>query len=63
MKSKEYNYYKNIANWSFEEINYISENYTNWIYEEEITKHTNKNSKILDLGTAGGENLFKYFPD
>ena len=63
MKSKEYNYYKNIANWSFEEINYISENYTNWIYEEEITKHTNKNSKILDLGTAGGENLLKYFPD
>ena len=63
MKVNEYEYYNNLANWSFDDIDYISENYTNWIYEDEIVKHTNKNSKILDLGTAAGEKVIKKFPD
>ena len=63
MKQKEYEYYSNIGNWSFNDIEYVSENYTNWIYEDEITKHSNKKSKILDLGTAAGEKLLKRFPD
>ena len=63
MKVNEYEYYNNLANWSFYDIDYISENYTNWIYEDEITKHSNKKSKILDLGTAAGEKVLKYFPD
>ena len=63
MKVNEYEYYNNLANWSFDDIDYISENYTNWIYEDEIAKHSNKKSKILDLGTAAGEKVLKYFPD
>ena len=63
MKIKEHEYYSNIGNWSFNDIEYVSENYTNWIYEDEITKHSNINSKILDLGTAAGEKLLKRFPD
>ena len=63
MKTNEHDYYSKLANWSFEDINYISETFTNWIYEEQIKKHTNKNSKILDLGTAAGEKLLKEFPD
>ena len=63
MKINEYEYYNNLANWSFEDINYEIENYTNWVYEEEIKKYTNVNSRILDLGTAGGEKVIKYFPD
>ena len=63
MKNREHNYYNKLANWSFSDINYISENCTNWIYEDEIIKHTNMNSKILDLGTAAGEKLLEYFPD
>lgn len=63
MKVNEYEYYNNLANWSFDDINYISENYTNWIYEDEIAKYSNKNSKILDLGTAAGEKVIKKFPD
>lgn len=63
MKLNEYEYYNNLANWSFEDIDYISENYTNWIYEDEIIKHSNKKSKILDLGTAAGEKVLKHFPD
>lgn len=63
MKTNEYNYYNELANWSFDNINYTSEIFTNWIYEEEIKKHTNENSKILDLGTAAGEKVLKYFPN
>lgn len=63
MKTNEFNYYNELANWSFDNINYTSETFTNWIYEEEINKHANKNSKILDLGTADGEKVLKNFPD
>lgn len=63
MKMNEYEFYDKLANWSFDDIDYISENYTNWIYEDEIVKHSNENSKILDLGTAAGEKVLKYFPD
>ena len=62
MKVNEYEYYNNLANWSFDDIDYISENYTNWIYEDEIVKHAAKDSKILDLGTAAGEKVLKHFP-
>lgn len=62
MKINEYEYYNNLANWSFDEINYASENLTNWVYEDEIVKHATKDSKILDLGTAAGEKVLKHFP-
>ena len=63
MKISEYEYYNAIANWSFDDIKYVSENFTNWVYEEEILKHSNLDSKILDLGTAAGEKVIKYFPN
>lgn len=63
MKTNEHDYYSELANWSFENIDYISEVFTNWIYEEEIEKCTNENSRILDLGTAAGEKVLKNFPD
>jgi len=63
MKTNEHDYYSQLANWSFDEINYTSENFTNWVYEEEIKKHTKKDSKILDLGTAAGEKVLKRFPE
>lgn len=63
MKINEHDYYSNLANWSFDIINYTSENFTNWVYEEEIKKHAKKNSKILDLGTAAGEKVLKQFPE
>ena len=63
MKANEYEYYNNRANWSFNDIKYSVENFTNWIYEDEIAKRSNANSKILDLGTAAGEKVLKYFPN
>ena len=55
----EYEYYNSIANWSFDDIEYSSENYTKWIFEDEIRKRVTVDSKILDLGTAAGEKLLK----
>lgn len=63
MKINEHDYYSKLANWSFTNINYTSEVFTNWIYEEEVAKRINKNSKVLDLGTAAGEKLLEKFPD
>lgn len=63
MNTNEYDFYNKLANWSFENINYISENFTDWVYEDEVVKHSNANSKILDLGTAAGEKVLKKFPE
>ena len=63
MKTNEHDYYSKLANWSFDKINCTSENFTNWVYEDEIKKHAKKNSKILDLGTAAGEKVLKNFPE
>ena len=63
MKTNEHDYYSELANWSFEDIDYTSEVFTNWIYEDEIKKLVKENTKMLDLGTAGGEQVLKKFPD
>ena len=63
MKTNEHDYYSELANWSFEDIDYITETLTNWIYEEKIKELANKESKILDLGTAAGEKVLKRFPE
>ena len=63
MKTNEHDYYSELANWSFEDIDYTSEVFTDWIYEDEIKKRVNENTRILDLGTAAGEKVLKKFPD
>ncbi len=62
-RTNEHNYYNKLANWSFEDINCTTEIFTNWIYEEEVAKRINENSKVLDLGTAAGEKVLENFPD
>jgi len=63
MQTIEHDYYNELANWSFEDIDYTSEVFTDWIYEDEIKKHVNENTRILDLGTAAGEKVLKRFPN
>ena len=63
MENKEYEYYNKIKNWTFDDINYETENYTLWDYIEEIKKHVQPSSKVLDLGCAAGEKILKYYPD
>jgi hypothetical protein len=61
MKEKEY--YDEIANWSFENINYKTERNCKWDFYGEIKKYTDDNSICLDLGTGGGEKLLKNYPN
>lgn len=60
---KEYEYYQNVKDWDFSKINDVKETLTNWDMYEILKNNTNSESKILDLGTAGGEQIFKHFPD
>lgn len=61
MKEKEY--YEEKKDWNFDEFNIESESLTNFDMYEILRKITNENSKILDLGTGGGEKLLKCFPN
>ena len=63
MNMNELQYYEKIKDWDFSQIHYITENYTNWDLYEELNKITTKKSKILDLGTGGGEKLLEFFPE
>lgn len=60
---KEKKFYEKVSDWDFSQINYLEENYTNWDLYEVLKNISTKNSKILDLGTGGGEKLLKYFPE
>jgi len=60
---KEKSYYEEIKDWDFSKFEIETENLTNWDFYDLLKKITNKNSKILDLGTGGGEKVLEYFPD
>ena len=62
MLNKEHDFYNEIKNWDFSDINRTEENFTNWDMYEILKNNSNSESKILDLGTGGGEKVIKYFP-
>jgi len=57
---KEKDFYENLGNWDFSFINCEEERLTNWEFIDELKKIVNEDSKILDLGTGGGEKLLTY---
>ena len=59
---QEYEFYEQIKDWNFEEFQIKSESLTDWDMYEILESVTDKNSRILDLGTGGGEKLLKRFP-
>lgn len=60
---KEIDFYENIKNWDFSMINYTEESLTNWDLYQNLKNYTDINSKILDLGTGGGEKVLEFFPE
>ena len=60
---KEKEYYEEIKDWDFSKFEIETEDFTNWDLYEILKKITNKDSKILDLGTGGGEKVLECFPD
>lgn len=62
MESFEYEYYEKVKNWDFSYFKIEEEVLTDWNMYKILKENTNENSKILDLGTGGGEKLLEYFP-
>jgi SAM-dependent methyltransferase len=63
MKKKELEFYEQIKDWSFDEFEIKTRRKTDWDMFKLLKELTNENSKILDLGTGGGEKLLKKFPE
>ena len=63
MKVNELEYYEEIKDWNFDMFEIESVSLTKWDIFKIIKHAAKKNSRILDLGTGGGEKLLKYFPD
>ena len=62
MKEKEKEFYEQIKDWSFDEFEIKTIRKTDWDMFKLLKELTNENSKILDLGTGGGEKVLKKFP-
>lgn len=63
MKNNELEFYNKIKNWDFSKIKYEKEVLTTWDMYEILKENANSDSCILDLGTGGGENVLKNFPN
>ncbi len=59
----ELEFYSKAKNWDFSMINYTSETASTWDMYDILKKSSNPESVILDLGTAAGEKVLKYFPE
>lgn len=62
-KVEEKKYYEKIKDWDFSKYEIESETLTNWDLYELLNEIANKESKILDLGTGGGEKVLNFFPE
>ena len=60
MKEKEY--YEQIKDWNFDEFEIKTERKTNWDMYKLLEELTDENSKVLDLGTGGGEKVLSKYP-
>ena len=62
-QKKEKEFYEVIKDWDFSKFEIQTESLTNWDLYEKLKNLANKESKILDLGTGGGEKLLRSFPE
>ena len=60
---KEKEYYEEIKNWDFSKYEIETESLTKWDLDEILNKISERNYKILDLGTGGGEKVLEKFPE
>lgn len=63
MKRNELGFYEKIGNWNFDEIKRKVEKESDWDFYKKISEFTDEKSLCLDLGTGGGENLLKGYPE
>ncbi len=61
-QTKEKEFYEEIKDWDFSKFEIESISLTEWDLYELLNKLATEESKILDLGTGGGEKLLSCFP-
>jgi SAM-dependent methyltransferase len=59
----DFEYYENMAHWSFDEYGIHEECLTDWDLYGLLRSKVTAESRVLDLGTAGGEKILSEFPD
>ena len=57
-----FDYFNKQANWSFDQYGIVSESLTDWDLIDLIKRFATPDSRILDLGTAGGEKVIANYP-
>lgn len=62
MKEKELEFYEQIKDWSFDEFEIKTIKKTDWDMYKTLEELTDENSKVLDLGTGGGEKVLSKYP-
>ena len=62
-EKNEFDYYEKIKDWNFDEFEIETEYLTDWDMYEILEKITDSNSRVLDLGTGGGEKVLARFPE
>lgn len=55
--------YNDVGNWNFSDLEYETEYLDYWDMYEELRRHVDRNSVVLDLGTGGGEKALTSIPD
>lgn len=63
LHDSDFEYYENMAHWSFDEYGIHEECLTDWDLYGLLKGLARPDSRILDLGTAGGEKVLEYYPD
>ena len=58
-----FEYYQKLSNWDFDTFEIETESLTNWDLYDQLRRFAKPDSKVLDLGTGGGEKLLSFFPD
>ena len=60
---KELEFYEEIKDWDFSKFEIESEDLTKWDLYELLNEYATEESRILDLGTGGGEKVLERYPN
>ena len=58
-----FEYYQKLGNWDFDRFEIHTRSLTDWDLYEILRSVSNPDSRILDLGTGGGEKLIANYPE
>ena len=62
-QKQELEFYEKEKNWNFDKFEIQTEEFTNWDLYQKLREVTTSESRVLDLGTGGGEKVLRYYPE